>query len=379
MSYDIPSIPEDAGKNFSGSVLIIGAGAAGLMAANTLKYMKVENYVVLEASNQFGGRIKEAAGFVEDIPLDIGAEWIHESTHDIVKDMLVFKPKEEEELTSQDFFKYQPDFFFMKNKARLLSWFYKEMKWKKSSWFDWLDKYVHEHVKEKIVYNSPVVSIDYSENEVRVTTNSGKVYVADKVICTVSLAVLQAGVVTFHPDLPEKKLKAISEVEMPPGLKILIEMKEKFYTGFIFNNSLCKQLMHFEDLCVYYDVLEGKSCELDKHVIGCIATGSKAKEFDKLSDDEAVALVLSKLDKIFDGKATANYKSHIVQNWTQEPFIRGTYSSLSSSKSRKTLRETLYGSLFFAGEHVSDSHPSMVTGACIEGRRAAIEAICESL
>ena len=67
---DLVSLSHDAGKNFSGSILIIGAGASGLMTANALKYMGVENYTILEASDCFGGRIKKATGFVEDIPLD---------------------------------------------------------------------------------------------------------------------------------------------------------------------------------------------------------------------------------------------------------------------------------------------------------------------
>lgn len=375
---DIPSLSTDVGKNFSGSILIIGAGASGLMAANTLKYMGVENYTILEASNCFGGRIKKATGFVEDIPLDIGAEWIHSPNHDIVNDVLVFKPKQQDVLTSQDFLKYHPTFYFRKWKSRLLSCIYKETKWNDLTWYDWLDKYVHAHVKEKIKYNSQVMRIEYSEKNVKVTTKSGKVYAADKVICTLPLAVLKTDDVIFHPALPRNKLEAIKKVDMHQGFKMFIEMEEKFYNGVIFDNSLCEQLFFLRDdnLCVFYDAVEGKSSPR-KNVLGCIVTGSKTKDFEGLSDDESLRLILSKLDKIFDGKATENYKSFIIQNWSQEPFIKGTYSSYSSSsESKKALRETLCESLLFAGEHVSENYTSMVTGACIEGRRAAIEAIC---
>ncbi|GFH49946.1 hypothetical protein CTEN210_06422 [Chaetoceros tenuissimus] len=341
--------------------------------------MGVENYTILEASDCFGGRIKKATGFVEDIPLDIGAEWIHSPNHDIVNDILVFKPKENDVLTSQDFLKYQPTFYFRKWKSRLLSCLYKETKWNGLSWYDWLDEYVYAHVKEKIKYNSQVVRIEYSEKNVKVTTKSGKVYVADKVICTLPLAVLKTDDVIFHPALPRNKLEAIEKVVMPPGFKMFIEMKEKFYNGFIFDNSLCEQLVSLRDdnLCVFYDALEGKSSPT-KHVLGCIVTGSNTRDFDGLSDDEALRLILSKLDKIFDGKATENYISFVIQNWSHEPYIKGTYSSYSSSESKKALRETLCGSLFFAGEHVSENYTSMVTGACIEGRRAAVEAICRT-
>lgn len=206
----------------------------------------------------------------------------------------------------------------------------------------------------------------------------GNVYIADKVICTLPLAVLKTADVTFHPSLPRNKLKAIEQVDMPPGFNMFIEMKEKFYNGFIFDNSLCEQIVSLRDdnLCIFYYALEGKSSQSRKHVLGCIVTGSKTRDFEGLSDNEVLRLILSKLDKIFDGKATENYKSFIIQNWSQEPYIKGTYSSLSSSESKKALRETLCGSLLFAGECVSENYSQMVTGACIEGRRAAIEAIC---
>ena len=381
MKNDIPSIPYDAGKNFCGSILIIGAGVSGLMAANTLKCMGVENYTILEASDCFGGRIKKATGFAEDVPLDVGAEWIHSPNHNVVNDILVFKPKELDELTSQDFLKYHPTVYFRKWKSSLLSCLYKETKWNGFSWYDWLEKYVYEHVKEKIKYNSQVVRIEYSEKNVRVTTASGNVHVADKVICTLPLGVLKTDDVIFDLALPRNKLEAIEKIDMPPGFKMFIEMKEKFYNGVIFDNSLCEQLVFLRDdnLCVFYDALEGKSSESKTHVLGCIVTGSKTRDFDGLSDDEALRLMLSKLDKIFDGKATENYKNFIIQNWSQEPYIKGIYSCHSSSGSKIALRETLRGSLLFAGEHVSENYTSMVHGACIEGRRAAIEAICGSL
>lgn len=154
-----------------------------------------------------------------------------------------------------------------------------------------MDKYVHAHVKEKIKYNSQVVKIEYTEKNARVTTTLGNVYIADKVICTLPLAVLKTADVTFHPPLPRNKLKAIEKVDMPPGFKMFIEMKEKFYNGFIFDNSLCEQIVSLRDdnLCIFYDALEGKSSQSRKHVLGCIVTGSKTRDFDsyptmKLSD-----------------------------------------------------------------------------------------------
>ena len=66
--------------------MIIGAGWAGLRAADTLLSSGVENVLVLEASNYVGGRSKSinADGSVNNpitdgtnVPLDVGSEWLY--------------------------------------------------------------------------------------------------------------------------------------------------------------------------------------------------------------------------------------------------------------------------------------------------------------
>lgn len=62
-------------KTASGSVIIVGAGAAGLYAASVLKAAGV-NITILEASERHGGRIEALLGF-GDFPIEIGAEEVH--------------------------------------------------------------------------------------------------------------------------------------------------------------------------------------------------------------------------------------------------------------------------------------------------------------
>ena len=72
--------------------MIIGAGVAGISAAYTLEYLKVP-YVILEASGHHGGRVHRNEGFVGDgIPLNVGAEWIHQD-HDasVLQKLLLFE------------------------------------------------------------------------------------------------------------------------------------------------------------------------------------------------------------------------------------------------------------------------------------------------
>lgn len=57
------------------SVAIVGAGVAGLAAANTLVDAGIKDIVILEAQNRPGGRIHTVK--LEDGFLEMGAQWIH--------------------------------------------------------------------------------------------------------------------------------------------------------------------------------------------------------------------------------------------------------------------------------------------------------------
>ena len=78
-SRALDMFPEDTALhktyNYEGKVIIIGAGASGLAAAKILQRNNID-YLILEASNRYGGRLKENKTLA-DFPIDLGAEWIH--------------------------------------------------------------------------------------------------------------------------------------------------------------------------------------------------------------------------------------------------------------------------------------------------------------
>ena len=73
--------------DYSGTVTIIGAGAAGLYAGWLLKQAGA-TVRILEATDRIGGRIKELTGF-SDFAIELGAEEVHghrTGWYDIVKE-----------------------------------------------------------------------------------------------------------------------------------------------------------------------------------------------------------------------------------------------------------------------------------------------------
>ena len=59
-----------------GKVVVVGAGAAGLVAAKLLKDHGAQ-VQVLEASSRFGGRVRDAPADFADFRVAVGAEWCH--------------------------------------------------------------------------------------------------------------------------------------------------------------------------------------------------------------------------------------------------------------------------------------------------------------
>lgn len=71
-------VPDAAGAQNRRRVLVIGAGLSGLAAAKRLKSLGHE-VIVLEGRTRIGGRIHTSTAW-PDLPIDLGASWIHETT-----------------------------------------------------------------------------------------------------------------------------------------------------------------------------------------------------------------------------------------------------------------------------------------------------------
>jgi monoamine oxidase len=99
-----------------------------------------------------------------------------------------------------------------------------------------------------------------------------------------------------------------------------------------------------------------------------------ADEVEGWSDRDTIASALDALRAMF-GSAVPDPAGAQISRWRQDPFALGAYSFKAVGSSRKD-RKALYGAdwderLFFAGEATSADQPSTVHGALITGRLAA--------
>jgi len=220
---------------------------------------------------------------------------------------------------------------------------------------------VTSELLDKTHFNSPIASIEYANGNVTATTEAGSTHVGDKVLATVPIAMLQREAIHFDPPLPQAKLDEIQKEEMPSGLKVFIEFDERFYPDVVtVGGDFWRDSAY--DECAYYDAAQGKDSE--RNVLGLFCQGVQAPRYtDHETDEELFDYVLAELDEIFDGKASEHYIKHVVQNWTREPYIGGSYSQRKASA--KKLAEPVANRVHFAGEAMNPNGKTIaVHGAC---------------
>lgn len=322
-------------------VIIIGAGAAGLSAAYLLNQAGIE-VQVLEASDNYGGRMKRTLEFT-DFPISLGAEWLH--TKKEFLDKMINDPSVQLNSPTTPY-NFKNDYAILEGKQISLKdlGFSIDQKFIGTSWFDFYEKYIVPSIKEKLLFKQVVNSVDYSGDQVLINT-SDKSFTADKVILTVPVKLLQSKTVLFKPELPDAKKKAIEDITVWGGCKAFIEFSEQFYpsvTGFKISPETAGHKL-------YYDAAYGQNSK--HHILGLIAVGAPSVPYRQASTSELISYMLNELDEIFDGKASAYYVKHIFQNWNKEPFANGAYVHYYEDwKNIRALGEPVANKLFFAGD-----------------------------
>ncbi len=355
--------------DYDGKVIIVGAGASGLAAAKVLEQNNID-YIILEATNRYGGRLKKDTTLA-DFPIDIGAEWLHSSPlvlnklkgkngNEIDESLIPYKLENTATWDGKNYItnpKWQDNFRYN---------FLPESKFKSATWYDFVNENIAEEVKHKINYNSIVTGINYSGNKVIVKTENGKTHQADRVLVTVSIGILKSNMITFIPEMNKEKKQAIASITFLPGIKVAMKFSQKFYPDAIGCTVDSGEK-------VYYDIAFKKNSQ--DNILGFLWVGEEIQNYIKLkSEQEIIDSLLEELDQMFDGKASSSYTgNYILENWGQHEFTQGTWvQAFQEKKSHlKELNKPLHKKVYFAGE-IYDTYKQMgVPGAILSGYYAA--------
>ncbi|XP_074316277.1 polyamine oxidase 1-like isoform X2 [Silene latifolia] len=218
-----------------------------------------------------------------------------------------------------------------------------------------------------------VTEIEYSETGVTVKTEDGSVFHAKTAILSPSVGVLQSDLITFKPQLPLWKRRAIDEFSLGTYTKIFLKFPKTFWptgpgTEFFF---------YVNERRGYYAIWQQLEKEYPgSNIMFVTAADQESIRIEQQPDEETKAEAMEVLRKIF-GKDIPDATDIMIPRWNSDRFYKGTFSNWPAGytdEKHEHLRAPI-GGLYFTGEH---THPQLfgyVDGAYFAGADTAKDVI----
>ncbi len=410
------------------TIIIVGAGAAGLMAAKELagKY----NVILLESSSRVGGRIWSKQTSYSPGIIEAGAEFIHghqkltiqlldeagihyvpvegkmyrkekgewqeqtemvEGWDELLKQMKKIK----QDIPLQDFL---DNYFSGDDKADLrrhaiaftegfdladiktvsVKSLYKEWSngeeenFRIPAGYGALIDFLQNECEKKgcrIITNHTVKQIDWEKNKVTAYTANNKKFNGNKLICTAPLKILVnvtgPSSINFTPPVDEQ-IKAAGEIGTGAVIKVVLRFRDRFWKE-------DTGFIFSDELFPTWWTQLPDSRPLLTGWLG----GPKAAQISDHTDDAILEKAILSLASIFSKPYEAlknNIEQAMVFNWQkEEASLYGySYSTLKTSVARQLLNIPLGDTIFFAGEGIYEGvSPGTVEAALISGKEVA--------
>ena len=407
-------------------VVVIGAGAAGLMAARDLTRAG-KRVVVLEGSHRAGGRVLTLFETRAGMPIELGAEFVHgdapTTTRLLDEARLATVPVNGEHVRSDDG-ELTPQGPIWARMARVFALMSKRRKTDRSfqdfldtrpggarlardreladafvQGFDGADPtliserslaeqgnptegaatarrivngyaalivHLEREVAGRVRWQTVATRIEWGEAGVRVVDATGTTHTARAVVVAVPLPALQDDAVRIEPEIPALR-RAASRLVMGHVARVCVVLRERFWEEK--TRELAFVHAPRRPLTVWWTQHPVQAPMLVGWAGGPAAqalTGSGA-----LAD---VALAeLAHVFRMKRSRAESLVESIHWHDWSGDPFIKGAYSyvGVGGVSAPRTLARSVAGRVFVAGEATDAESGGTVEAALASGERAA--------
>lgn len=227
-----------------------------------------------------------------------------------------------------------------------------------------MSEFIYEYFstipKESILLSTPVLAVEYEHHKVNIITEKDR-FQFNKVIISVPVSQLKNNKIRFSPPLPERKLSAFQKIGMGDGVKMFLFFKSSILPGVTFNRKFAP----------YY--IQKKMGA--QYVVISLIMGEFMNAYTE-NKEEHIKCILNELSEISGKNADLLLENSIFYNWTEEPFIEGTYSYPVSGigSARKEASEPVQDTIFFIGEAMNtESDHASINGAMDTSYRLSLK------
>ena len=395
-------------------VIIIGAGAAGLLAAKLL-VEQGKSVCILEARNRIGGRIFTLPFDEWNNTAEAGAEFIHgnlDLTFELLKEAGLKKTKTGGQMwqvlqgtwqQDDDYFEkqnkviqklralpedmsiaaflarefsgdahaevrqtltsyiegyYAGDINLASSRAFLAEWeSEEEEQYRPNKGYYPLLRYLQERIENSggILRLSTVVKqVNYLQNSVEIIDSNLQKYTATKAIITVPLGVWRAEekdeAFIHYHPALPQKKQAALQMGFGSAIKILLHFKEPFWRQHNYESKDISFVFSDQNIGTWWTQNPG-----DSNLLTGWLAGPRAFELRHSDDAIIYEQAIDSLHHIFSinkEKLADQLVQWKVCNWTADPFALGayTYSTITSAAAQKVMVQPVENTLFFAGE-----------------------------
>ncbi|MEP5731632.1 MAG: NAD(P)/FAD-dependent oxidoreductase [Sulfitobacter sp.] len=402
-------------------VIVVGAGTAGLAAAQALRNAGVET-LVLESAHRIGGRCTtDTTTF--SVPFDRGASWLHSAPINPLA-RLAEQRSATLHKTPWEWSQVQTEGYNLSRAEVDQYQQYHDQLWEviaqrgaiapdttteaampTGPWTDIAARYIPQmlggdadvtsaedtynyaeepgdwliesgmgafiqgvHKDVPVQLNCSVHEIDYTGKDIRVSTPMGALR-AKYLILTVSTGVLAAEAIKFVPALPNEKTTAIEQ--LPNGLlnKVGIEFDPAW------RGAGLGQMTDYHAGGDAYCSLQFGFYDSDL-AIGFVG-GRFASALENEGPGATTDFCMQALRALFGQDALSSVKRTDETGWHNDPNTFGAYSYAKpgGANARRILAKPIENKMFFAGEATMTHTYSTVHGAFQSGQRAAAQVI----
>ena len=354
------------------NIVIIGAGMSGLIAGYEL--LRAGHHVtILEARNRVGGRVHTLFEPFENGQFaEAGASRIP-SDHNLTLAYI-----EHFALNIDPFYPKTNDYFNLQNNVSSVisaQEYINQPPWpgsvNRSDYYKIrggmanLPLAVASSLSDNIIYASPVESVEQSNDNVVIYTRNNEQYLADRVLCTVPLPVLNK--ISFTPPLSDEKTLASNDgYDYTDSTRLYTQFSDRFW--------LADNLSGWGDTNWPEEVWQptwdnGESSGIMQSYL----RNFTATEFDTFDKGQQIESVHTRWQYVFPQLEDFIISNHLY-SWQKEDWTGSAYASPTNAQNAALAShiELAESRVHFAGEHASQFH-GWIQGAIASGMRAADE------